>query len=116
MSGTIRTFVKDNYMLVGDSAGMVLPSNGAGISLAMISGRIAGQVIAKHLSRGISLKEYQIRWNKEIGKVMKYSKRGMFWGGIMFRSPDWLINMSFNRINKPLIWRVITCKPVFRLF
>ena len=104
MSGTIRTFVKDNYMLVGDSAGMVLPSNGAGISLAMISGRIAGQVIAKHLSRGISLKEYQIRWNKEIGKVMKYSKRGMFWGGIMFRSPDWLINMSFNRINKPLIF------------
>ena len=47
MSGTIRTFVKGNYMLVGDAAGMVLPSNGAGITIAMVGGRIAGQVIAQ---------------------------------------------------------------------
>ena len=30
MSGTIKRFVKDNFVLVGDAAGMVLPSNGAG--------------------------------------------------------------------------------------
>ena len=41
MSGSIKTFVKGNYVLVGDSAGMVLPSNGAGITIAMIGGRIA---------------------------------------------------------------------------
>ena len=45
MSGTISNFVKGNYMLVGDSAGMVLPSNGAGITTAMTGGRIAGQAI-----------------------------------------------------------------------
>ena len=50
MSGSIRTFVKGNYMLVGDAAGMVLPSNGAGITIAMIGGRIAGQVIAEPVS------------------------------------------------------------------
>ena len=48
MSGSIKTFVKGNYVLVGDSAGMVLPSNGAGITIAMIGGRIAGQVISEH--------------------------------------------------------------------
>ena len=64
MSGTIKKFVKDNYVLVGDSAGMVLPSNGAGITIAMIGGRIAGQVIAEHFKSGIPLEEYEKRWKK----------------------------------------------------
>ena len=51
-------------MLVGDSAGMVLPSNGAGITIAMIGGRIAGQVIAENISKGTPLEEYEIRWKK----------------------------------------------------
>ena len=38
-------FIKGNLVLVGDSAGMV-PSNGAGITIAMVGGRIAGQTIA----------------------------------------------------------------------
>ena len=53
MSGTIKKFVKGNYVLVGDAAGMVLPSNGAGITIAMIGGRIAGNVIAEHLKSGL---------------------------------------------------------------
>ena len=60
MSGTIRTFVKGNYLLVGDAAGMVLPSNGAGITIAMVGGRIAGQVIAEHLSAGTPLGELSL--------------------------------------------------------
>ena len=55
MSGTIPNFVKGNQLLVGDAAGMVLPSNGAGITIAMIGGRIAGQVVAEHLSDGTPL-------------------------------------------------------------
>ena len=116
MSGSISNFTNGHYLLVGDAAGMVLPSNGAGITTAMIGGRIAGQVIAEHILDGISLDQYQIRWNKQMGKVMKYSKRGMAWGDLMFRSPDWIVNTSFNSITKPLIWRAITCKPMFGLF
>ena len=67
MSGSIRNFVKGNYLLVGDAAGMVLPSNGAGITIAMIGGRIAGQVIAEHLSEGVPLMEYERRWNQQLG-------------------------------------------------
>ena len=55
MSGTIQSFVKGSHLLVGDSAGMVLPSNGAGITIAMIGGRIAGQKIVSHLENGTSL-------------------------------------------------------------
>ena len=113
MSGTIKKFVKNNYMLVGDSAGMVLPSNGAGITIAMIGGRIAGQVIAEHLSTGISLEEYEKRWNKQMGKVMRNSKRSFKIGSLVFRLPDWMLNMMFNRLTKGIIWRAVTCRKMF---
>ena len=113
MSGTIKKFVKNNYMLVGDSAGMVLPSNGAGITIAMIGGRIAGQVIAEHLSTGIPLEEYEKRWKKQMGKVMRNSKRSFKIGSLVFRLPDWMLNMMFNRLTKRIIWRAVTCRKMF---
>ncbi len=116
MSGTITTFVKGNYMLVGDSAGMVLPSNGAGITTAMTGGRIAGQAIGNYINHRTPISEYQKNWNEQMGSEMKYSKRGIWWGGLMFKSPDWLINTGFNRMTKSMIWRAITCKPIFGLF
>ena len=116
MSGTIRNFRKGQYMLVGDSVGMVLPSNGAGITTTMIGGRIAGQVIAENINQGTSLDEYQKRWNLQMGKLMKYSKRGIRWGGLMFRSPDILVNAAFNPLTKPIIWRAITCRPMFGIY
>jgi digeranylgeranylglycerophospholipid reductase len=113
MSGSIRTFVKGNYLLVGDAAGMVLPSNGAGITIAMIGGRIAGQVIAEHLSKGTPLEEYEERWNAQMGKVMRNSKRSFRFGSLMFRLPNWMLNLTFNRLTKSIIWRAVTCRRMF---
>ena len=116
MSGTIKKFVKGNYLLVGDSAGMVLPSNGAGITIAMIGGRIAGQVISEHLSNDLPLDEYEKRWKKQMGKVMRNSKRSFKFGSLLFRLPDWILNMMFNRLTKGIIWRAVTCRRMFWLF
>jgi len=116
MSGTIKTFVKGNYVIVGDAAGMVLPSNGAGITIAMIGGRIAGQVISEHINDGIELSEYERRWNSQMGKVMRNSKRAFSLGSMMFRLPDWALNLSFNPLTKGFIWRAITCRNMFWLF
>lgn len=116
MSGTIKRFVKGNYMLVGDSAGMVLPSNGAGITIAMIGGRIAGQVISEHLSSGIPLEEYERRWKKQMGKVMRNSKRSFKMGSMLFRLPDWILNLMFNRLTKGIIWRAVTCRRMLWIF
>jgi len=110
MSGTIASFVKGNHLLVGDAAGMVLPSNGAGITIAMIGGRIAGQVVAEHLRDGTPLGEYEIRWESQMGRVMRNSKRAFRLGSLLFRSPDWLLNLAFNRLTKPFIWRAVTCR------
>ena len=113
MSGTIKTFVKGNYVLVGDSAGMVLPSNGAGITIAMIGGRIAGQVISRHIKEGVDLKEYEKIWKQQMGRVMLNSKRAFRIGSIMFRLPDWVLNIFFNRLTKGIIWRAVTCRRMF---
>jgi digeranylgeranylglycerophospholipid reductase len=110
MSGSISSFVKGNHLLVGDAAGMVLPSNGAGITIAMIGGRIAGQVVAEHLRDGTPLSEYEVRWEGQMGKVMRNSKRAFRFGSLLFRAPDWLLNITFNRLTKPLIWRAVTCR------
>ena len=116
MSGTIKQFVKGNYMLTGDAAGMVLPSNGAGITIAMVGGRIAGQVIAEHLKSGISLNEYEIRWKKQMGKVMRNSKRSFKFGSLLFKLPDWMLNKLFNPLTKGIIWRAVTCRKMFWIF
>ena len=115
MSGSIRTFVRGNYLLVGDAAGMVLPSNGAGITIAMIGGRIAGQVIAEHLTEGTPLKEYEHRWDKQMGRVMRNSKRAFRFGNLMFRLPNWILNMAFNPLTRGIIWRAVTCRRMFWL-
>ncbi len=116
MSGTIKTFVKGNYLLVGDAAGMVLPSNGAGITIAMVGGRIAGKVIAEHLKDGIPLTDYEKRWHQQMGKVMRNSKRSFRLGSLLFRLPDSLLNLLFNRLTRGIIWRAVTCRRMFWIF
>ena len=116
MSGSINQFVKDNHVLVGDSAGMVLPSNGAGITIAMVGGRIAGQTIVSHLDEGTSLHEYETEWKRQMGPVMRNSKLSFKIGSWIMRLPDWVLNLAFNPITKPFVWRFVTCRKPFFIF
>ncbi len=113
MSGSVKSFVKNNKLIAGDAAGMVLPSNGAGITTSMIGARIAGQVVAEHLLNGTPLTEYNRIWNLQMGKIMRNSKRSLKVGNMLFRFPDFLVNIAFNRLTKRLLWRAITCRSRF---
>ena len=116
MSGTVKSFVKNNKLIVGDAAGMVLPSNGAGITTSMIGARIAGQVVAEHLLNGTPLTEYNRIWKLQMGKIMRNSKRSLIMGNLLFRSPDFLVNIAFNKLTKRLLWRAVTCRARFGIF
>ncbi len=116
MSGTIDSFVKGNHLLVGDAAGMVLPSNGAGITIAMIGGRIAGKAIVAHLDSGASLHEYEAEWKRQMGAVMRNSKRSFRIGSWIMRLPDWVLNLAFNPLTKPFVWRFVTCRKPFFIY
>ncbi len=52
VGGTVKQLVKDNMLLAGDAAGLTHPITGAGISNAVISGKMAGAAAADALSSG----------------------------------------------------------------
>ncbi|WP_366922614.1 NAD(P)/FAD-dependent oxidoreductase [Metallumcola ferriviriculae] len=52
VGGLVKHLVKDNMLLVGDAAGLTHPITGAGISNAVISGKMAGAAAADALAAG----------------------------------------------------------------
>lgn len=75
VDGPVKRSYSEKVIAVGDAAGMVMPTNGGGISTAMITGSIAGEVAADHLQTKMPLSEYEVRWKKAIGAQMVISTK-----------------------------------------
>ncbi len=65
--GPVPSTVRGNVLLVGDAAGHVMATNGGGINVAMICGRIAGECAADHILSGVPLDDYERRWRAAVG-------------------------------------------------
>ena len=72
VAGPIDVSVKDNILLVGDSARHLDPLTGGGIYNAMHCAKLAAKTILKCIETGDfsaeALMEYEIRWKDEIGQ------------------------------------------------
>ncbi len=70
--GPLRTTQRNRVLLIGDAAGFVSPSTGAGIVPGMQSGQLAAQTLAEASDRqqfdNVFLQRYQFRWEKVIGR------------------------------------------------
>lgn len=122
-SGIIRTMITDvlpidgavsktysNRLLsVGDSAGMVMPTNGGGIPPAMVSGHIAGEVAALHVLRGEPLSNYEARWKKALGRELAASTRMRRLADAFMRH-DRLLDCAMRILRTDGIKKVVTCK------
>jgi digeranylgeranylglycerophospholipid reductase len=85
MAGCVSTgdklhdIVADGIMLVGDAAHHNDPISGGGIVNAMIGGHLAAEVAVEAIQHddvsAAFLKEYERRWDKEVGKVFKHLAR-----------------------------------------
>ena len=67
--GSPEMIQKDNMLLAGDAAGHVMATSGGGIPLAMVAGRIAGEVANGHLkgrdaSARVSVAHTRRVWNR----------------------------------------------------
>lgn len=75
VGGPLKNLVTDSAMIVGDAAGQVNPFTGGGIISGMQAGLIAGEVAANAIENGNcsyeSLKEYEKRFQEEIGNSFK---------------------------------------------
>jgi digeranylgeranylglycerophospholipid reductase len=58
--------VRGCALFVGDAANLVMSTNGGGIPTAMISGRAAGIVAARHVREGAPLTDYDRRLTEEL--------------------------------------------------
>ena len=109
VDGPLRRTYSDRVMAVGDAAGMVMPTNGGGISTAMITGEIAGQVAAEHIRRGMALSEYERRWKDALGREMYVSTRLRRFAD-PFMKDDFLFHLVMRFLGTNGIKDVITCR------
>jgi digeranylgeranylglycerophospholipid reductase len=71
-AGPLRSTQRDRVMLIGDAAGFVSPSTGAGIVPGMQSGFLAAKTLAEAANQEQYdthfLQRYQFRWERMIGR------------------------------------------------
>lgn len=116
MGGPVKRMVDGTTLAVGDAAGLVMPSNGGGISQAIISGCFAAEAIVAHLESGAPLANYETRVRASMGKALKNSLRTKNMGYAFFRNDT--ITEVLLRILGPIggIKRAMECdRPVWIL-
>jgi digeranylgeranylglycerophospholipid reductase len=109
VDGPLKRTYSDHVMAVGDAAAMVMPTNGGGISTAMITGEIAGQVAADHIHKGTPLSEYETRWKEVLGREMYVSTKLRRYADPFMRN-NFLFHLIMRFLGTNGIKDVITCK------
>lgn len=84
--------------MAGDAAGHVMATSGGGIPLAMVAGRIAGEVASEHLKGRLALQEYPSRIREEFGKELERSVRIKKMVEVAMRS-DLLMDALFGALS-----------------
>lgn len=116
MGGPVKRMVDGNTLAVGDAAGLVMPSNGGGISQAIISGCFAAEAIIDHFQTGAPLEAYEKRLRACLGPALKNSLRTKNMGYAFLRGD--LITEAVLRLLGPIggIKRAMECeKPLWLL-
>ncbi len=106
--GNLENTVDDGLCLVGDSACQVKPLSGGGIYLGLKAADVCSNVVTKALEEGdlseIRLKEYQDRWQQDIGKQIS---KGMKIRKVFKNLSDNDIDELIRVLNKDKAKRVI---------
>jgi geranylgeranyl reductase family protein len=111
MSGPISSTVKGNALVVGDAAGQVMAVNGGGIPIAMICGRIAGEVASAHVHGGADLMEYERRWRHQVGGPLKTALGTKRLAMMMFGS-NWRLEQAMRFLGPKGMGKAIRCQSV----
>ncbi len=114
-SGPIRQTVKGKTMLAGDAAGMVMASNGGGVCVAMISGRIAGQAAANNIEKGQPLDAYEQEWRHRAGATLKFSLHTKNLADIFFRN-DRTLELVMRAMGRRMMLRALACRPLLGVY
>jgi digeranylgeranylglycerophospholipid reductase len=106
VSGPIRETVRGNVLAVGDAAGHVMATNGGGIPIALICGRIAGLAAAGHILQGMPLTAYEEEWRSAVGRELAMAVKTKQTADAFMKS-DFLLEQMMSMLNVAGLERVI---------
>jgi digeranylgeranylglycerophospholipid reductase len=110
--GPVDRTVMGNVMLVGDAAGMVMATNGGGINVSMLAGRIAGLTAADHLLDGTPLDAYESRWRDALAGPLEEGVRIKHLADRFFGS-DRTLELAMRLLGVRRMTRAIRCQRLF---
>jgi digeranylgeranylglycerophospholipid reductase len=113
ISGPIPQTVKKNVIIVGDAAGQVMATNGGGIPISMICGRIAGNVISEHIKNKVPLEQYEKQWRKAVDPELKNALKIKKMFDKVFKR-NFTLEFAMKMIGSKRIERAIKCKSIFK--
>ena len=112
--GPIASTVSGNGMVVGDAAGHVISVNGGGIPLAMIGGRICGEVAADNILSSRPLEDYERVWRDVMLKPLKTAAFNKKLADIFaFSGAEWRTSACMRILGKRRMANLIRCKRIF---
>ncbi|RLG92499.1 MAG: hypothetical protein DRO36_01395 [Candidatus Hecatellales archaeon] len=112
VGGIVKEVQKNDVLLVGDAAGLVLAINGSGIPTAMLSGIVAGKLVAEHLNSKQTLNVYRKILEEELGKVIGRSVKYRRIAD-RFMEHDKLFTILLKLIGVRGVSKVLECESLF---
>lgn len=113
VSGPVARTVSGNVVIVGDAAGHVMATNGGGVNVALICGRIAGECVANYLLSNEPLQRYEERWRHVVGTPLSVGLKTKRLADRFFGS-DRRLELAMKLMGPKRMGRAIRCKRMFR--
>jgi digeranylgeranylglycerophospholipid reductase len=111
--GMLSKIVSDNGMVVGDAAGQVISVNGGGVPLALIAGRVCGEVAGDHCANGRNLMDYQDECEKIFRKPLKIAAGNKKLADVLAFGSDRRTGICMNILGERRMGNLIRCKRIF---
>ncbi|MDH7508898.1 MAG: geranylgeranyl reductase family protein [Methanomassiliicoccales archaeon] len=112
MGGPLHPNYNDKGLIVGDAAGHVMAVNGGGIPIALICGKIAGEVAAACVRSGESISRYGEECRRQVEKPLRIALRTKVLADLCWGSRRRL-ELAMRVLGKRRMANIIRCKRLF---
>jgi digeranylgeranylglycerophospholipid reductase len=100
-------------MIVGDAAGQVIPVNGGGLPLALIAGKVCGEVAGDSIFRSRGLKDYQDECVKVFQKPLRIAANNKRLADRIAFTSDKRTVLCMNILGTRRMGNLIRCKRIY---
>ncbi|MCL2296212.1 MAG: NAD(P)/FAD-dependent oxidoreductase [Methanomassiliicoccaceae archaeon] len=111
--GMLSKLVSGNGMLVGDSAGQVISVNGGGLPLALIAGKVCGEVAGDNITDGRSLTDYQKDCERIFRRPLKTAANNKKLADTLAFGSDRRTEICMSLLGARRMGNLIRCKRIF---